>query len=209
MNFTFPFDSCEIPSKTGISQPYSVLANLLSCFSIFYYITKSKSKQSFYLLLSFFLFELFHTFSHSIHIPGKFQLIIIHLLAYLINTFLFNFFYKRNNTYPNKYFILILAFLFCFDIIGLIFNKFFIFFSTQVAVFLLILFYYKNDFEQISSNKLKYIIIISLLITLLVLNEILNCQKMLKKYPNFPFHIIIEILGILLIYIICKNFARY
>lgn len=209
MNYTFPFDTCEIPYKNGISQPYSVLINLLSCLVIFNYLTKCQSNHSFFLLLSFFIFELFHTFSHSIHIPGKIQIIVIHLLAYIVNLFLLNFFYKRNNFYPNKYFLLILTFLFCLDITGLILNKFFIFFSTQVAIFLLILFYYKNDFEQISINKLKNIAIISLLITFLILNEILNCQKMLKKYPNFPFHVFIEILGVVFLYQFCRIFAKY
>jgi len=39
-------------------------------------------------------------------------------------------------------------------------------------------------------------------------NEKYNCEKMLKIYPHFPYHIFIEILGIILFYVISSNFYK-
>lgn len=66
--YTFPFNTCEIPNKKGVAQPYSALFNLINCIIIFYFLLKTKNNYTFILLFSILCFELFHTFSHSIHI---------------------------------------------------------------------------------------------------------------------------------------------
>jgi len=67
--YVFPFDTCETPNKDGIiAQPYSVLFNVINCVIIFYFLLKTKRDYTFMLLFSILCFELFHTFSHIIHI---------------------------------------------------------------------------------------------------------------------------------------------
>jgi len=66
--YTFPFDTCEKTNKNGIAQPYSALFNLINCLIIFYFLLKTKHNYTFILLFSILCFELFHLFSHIIHI---------------------------------------------------------------------------------------------------------------------------------------------
>lgn len=68
--YTFPFSTCEKPNKNGISQPYSSLLNLINCLIIFYFLIKTKQNYTFILIFCILCFELFHVFSHSIHISG-------------------------------------------------------------------------------------------------------------------------------------------
>ena len=46
MSYTFPFNTCEIPNKTGIAQPYSVFFNIVSCLIIIYFLTITKKNYS-------------------------------------------------------------------------------------------------------------------------------------------------------------------
>ena len=79
--YTFPFTTCEKVNKMGMAQPYSALVNILNCIIILYFLTKTNNRKSFMLILLFLLFEAFHAFSHSIHIPGNIQINIIHILV--------------------------------------------------------------------------------------------------------------------------------
>jgi hypothetical protein len=45
--YTFPFSTCERPNKNGISQPYSVFFNLISCFIIIYFLSLTKNNSVF------------------------------------------------------------------------------------------------------------------------------------------------------------------
>lgn len=42
-SYTFPFNTCEIPNETGIAQSYSAFLNLISCFIIIYFLSKTKT----------------------------------------------------------------------------------------------------------------------------------------------------------------------
>lgn len=77
---------------------------------------------------------------------------------------------------------------------------------SQALLFLSVLFYYYPYLPNSIHNSIYYIVFLIFLIIILFLNEKYNCKLMLTKYPNFPFHILIEILGIILFYIIGKNF---
>ena len=81
MEYLFPFDTCEKPNKRGIAQPYSTLFNVINCIIILSFLYKTKKNYTFYLLFFILLFEIFHLFSHMIHIQNYTQLYIIHLLS--------------------------------------------------------------------------------------------------------------------------------
>ena len=87
-DYTFPFDTCEKPNKNGIAQPYSALFNLINCIIIFYFLLKTKNNYTFIFLFSILFFELFHLFSHIVHIKGSLQINMSHFSAYLINVFI-------------------------------------------------------------------------------------------------------------------------
>ena len=83
--YTFPFDTCEKLNKNGIAQPYSAIFNLINCIIILHFLLKTKRKYTFILLFSILCFELFHVFSHIVHIQGNIQINITHLLTYFMN----------------------------------------------------------------------------------------------------------------------------
>jgi len=204
--YTFPFSTCEKPNKNGIAQPYSSLINLVNCLIIFYFLLKTKQNYTFILLFCTLCFELFHVFSHSIHISGSIQINITHMLSYCINFAFLFFFYNYTKKLPSTWFIAIYLLLILFDIYAFCNMNVVYYIFTQALLFLAVLFYYYPLLPQNIKNKINIIFFLVLLIIILFLNEKYNCEKMMSIYPYFPYHILIEIIGIILFYIICSNF---
>jgi hypothetical protein len=206
--YTFPFNTCEKPNKNGIAQPYSSLFNLINCLIIFYFLLKTKKIYTFILLFSIFCFELFHLFSHVVHIQGNIQTNITHIITYLINAAFFYVFYNYTNKLPSYEFIFYLFILVCFDIYSL-FNLSIVFYILSQAVIMisLLVYYFPLMPKFIQKSLYKIIFFVSIII-LLFLNEKYNCEKMMSIYPNFPYHVFIEIIGIVLFYIISSNFYK-
>ena len=202
-DYIFPFDTCEIPNKNGIAQPFSVFFNLLICSLIFYFLLNSKTNHAKILLISILVFELFHTFSHFIHI----QINITHFLAYVMNISFLYFFYKVTNILPNKYFLFWLSLLVLLDLY-LVFTSSFVYYLMSMSlIYISILFYYYKHLPKPVQDYIFYIIFFIILIIGLFFNEKKNCKKMLKTI-HFPFHIIIEFTGLILFYIICNTFYK-
>ena len=70
--------------------------------------------------------------------------------------------------------------------------------SLILVHILLLLFYYKFIPDKIK-KYLFYIIILIFIIILLFINEIYNCDKMLK-WKKLPYHSIIEFIGFFIFY---------
>ena len=206
--YTFPFSTCEKPNKNGIAQPYSTLFNLINCLIIFYFLLKTKQNYTFILLFSILCFELFHVFSHSIHIPGSIQINITHLLSYCINFAFLFFFYNYVKILPNIWFLLYYISLIFFDIYTFCNMNVVYYIFSQALLFLSVLLYYYPFLPKTLKNNINIIFFLVILIIILFLNEKYNCEKMMSIYPHFPYHILIEIIGILLFYIICSNFYK-
>ena len=152
--YTFPFNTCEKVNKNGIAQPYSLFFNLINCIIILYFLLQTKNNYTFMLLFLILCFELFHSFSHIVHIKGSIQLNIIHLLTYLINFAFFYLFYSYTKKFPNKFFILYLIVLVCLDIYSL-FNLTIIYYlSTQSIIFISLLLYYYRLLPKIIQNSI-------------------------------------------------------
>jgi hypothetical protein len=206
--YTFPFNTCEKVNKNGIAQPYSLFFNLINCIIILYFLLQTKNNYTFMLLFLILCFELFHSFSHIVHIKGSIQLNIIHLLTYLINFAFFYLFYSYTKKFPNKFFILYLIVLVCLDIYSLFNLNIIYYLSTQSIIFISLLLYYYRLLPKIIQNSIYQLILLVGFVILLVLNETYNCERMLEFYPHFPYHIFIEITGIVFFYVICSNFYK-
>ena len=207
-SYTFPFNTCEKPNKIGISQPYSVFFNLVSCFIIIYFLSITKNNSSRLLLFSILLFELFHTFSHTIHLNNNSQIIITHLLAYFVNFCYLYALYIYSNIFPNKIFLFYLSFVILFDLYAFQKLPFIFYLSSQFLIFISLFLYYYKYFSNDIKKKIPLIFILTLLILLLFINESYNCKKMLDKYNWFPFHILIEITAIFIVYNISNIFSK-
>lgn len=207
-DYTFPFDTCEKPNKHGIAQPYSTMANIVNSLIIFYFLLKTKENYTFILLFCILCFELFHVFSHSVHIPGSIQINIAHMLSYCVNFAFLFFFYNYTKKIPSGWFILFYVLLIVFDIYVFCNMDVVYYISTQSLLLLSVLLYYYPLLSKSIKNKINIISSLIILIIILFLNEKYNCKKMLSIYPHFPYHVLIEIVAIFLFYIVCSTFYK-
>jgi hypothetical protein len=207
-DFIFPFSTCEKPNLTGIAQPYSVCANFISLCVILYFLCKTVNIYSWYFILSLFIFESFHTFSHYVHLPNYFQQNVTHLSSYVVNALYFLTLYKYTNKLPSTQFSIFLFCLLCFDIYAYIYLSFLFSFVSSTCLFLSILLYYYRFFDEEKKKYIKTIIILVLIIGLLLFNERYNCKKILNVFPKFPLHILLELVGTLTFYCVCNFFYK-
>lgn len=206
--YTFPFNTCERPNKSGIAQPYSAVFNIINCLIILYFLMQTKHNYTFILLFSIFCFELFHSFSHIIHIQGSIQTNITHMLTYFINFSFLYVFYSYTKKFPSNEFMLYLFALICFDIYALFYLSIVFYIFSQAIIMISLLLYYFPLLPKFIQTSVYQIIFFVSVIILLFLNEKYNCERMMSTYPGFPYHIFIEIFGIILFYIVCNIFYK-
>jgi hypothetical protein len=206
MTYTFPFDTCEKPQESGVAQPFSVFVNIITCSIILYFLLQTKSSHAFLLLLALLIFELFHTFSHSIHIKGTFQYTITHIAGFLFNVALLNFLYRHTKVFPTPHYIALLCGILVCDLYAFFNLSFIYFILTQICLFLAILFFYYPLLNSSVKTNLNVILASLFFIYVAFVNEKMNCESMLRKFPNFPFHVIIEAFSIVPIFILSKTF---
>jgi hypothetical protein len=208
-DYLFPFNTCEKPREDGIAQPYSAFFNVMTCCVIVYFLLKTKHSYSFLLLLSILIFEAFHVFSHMVHIPGPMQINMTHALTYVMNAAFFNAFYQYTHVFPGVAFLLYMFTLITVDIYTFATSPFVYYLATQSLIFISLLFYYYALLPKFVRQSIWYILALVIVVILLFLNETYNCRTMMSIYPHFPYHILIETVGILLFYVICSNFYSF
>jgi hypothetical protein len=206
---TFPFNTCEKPKPSGLAQPYSFAINMVSIIIIIYFIFKATNTYTKITFLSLLLFQSSHTFSHGFHIGNRELQLITHITAIILASSLFYMFYNITGTLPGNTIIIILLTILAGDIYLTIKKAPFIYtFLTQISIFIITILAYYGSFTSHIQNSIKIIIPLTILISLLVINETINCNHMLSKYPNFPFHIFVETTGIIILITILKTFYK-
>jgi hypothetical protein len=207
--YTFPFSTCEKKTDDGFfAQPYSAIANIITCLIILYFLLKTETIHSFLLLLSILCFEVFHAFSHVVHIEGSMQINITHILAYSVNIAMINLFYHVTKVFPSNLFLGLIACLVALDLYTFFNFNIVYYLITFLLIFISILFYYYSLLPNYIQNSIITIFFVEILVVLLFLNESCNCQSMLEFYPEFPYHIFIELAGMYAFYVICSNFYK-
>ena len=195
--YTFPFDTCETPRKDSIlAQPYSVFINLVSCGILFYFFTRVRRPSTRATLLAIFLFELWHTWSHSIHVQGMLQLNVVHGLAYLVNLCLLWFLYDISNQPPSCIALLLLITIVLLDLYSFCFLPFLYYLSTQLLLLFVLLLLYHHLVPVAYFSALAILILV---LVLFIVNESMHCKDMLK-YHAFPYHILIETTGTIIFF---------
>lgn len=207
MNYTFPFSTCEQPSKP-IAQPISSLLGLISiCILVSFLVTTRYSEAQFIIGL-FLLFEIVHTWSHAYHIPGKIQVIMIHLIAYAILSSYLWMFYSRYNV-GNPWIMAAICIVIGIDLIFFISRFPFIYYFISMSIAFLLVFF--NYYPRIPSKFhpiVNRIIATALIIILLILNEVYNCEAMMK-WRVLPYHALVEIAVCVILYFICIFITRF
>ena len=207
-DYTFPFDTCEKPNKKGMAQPYSVIVNFISTLIIIYFLCQTRHFYSFILIFTILIFEIFHNYSHMVHIKGKIQTHIIHFLGILINFLYMNALYNFTHVFPNKYFIFFIFIVLCVDMYSIINLSFMYYFATQLTITISTFLYYYRYLPHKYKIKTQYFICTIFIIFIAFMNEKLNCKKMLSMYPDFPFHAITEIIGVIAFYLAVSLFYK-
>jgi hypothetical protein len=158
--------------------------------------------------MTILVFQLFHQFSHIVHIPGKIQTYIIHFLALVVNFFYIYALYNFTKIFPKTWFIIYIICILIFDMYALFNLPFIFYFFTQILLIISTFLYYNKLMPQYYQKTIPYIIICIIFVFCVFVNEFFNCKFMLSIYPNFPFHAITEILGIIPFYLILSIFYK-
>jgi hypothetical protein len=160
-------------------------------------------------LASVLIFNIFHTFSHTIHIKnfknGQFYL--THFSAIVSTMFFIVLLNAVTKTNLVGWQIFTLLFLYIFDIYLISQNVSHIYniITFLLLLFLIMIFYYSFLSDKIKQNII-YIILFSLLVLSFQIFEIFNCKFILENFKGFPLHIITEISACGPIYLLCDTF---
>jgi len=204
----FPFNTCEEPNKKSyIAQPISAFINMITCLILIYFFLQAKTSIIRLLILSFILFEIFHTFSHITHIDGTIQSNIIHGIWYFLSFMVLIASIKITKQYPNIYTILILLTIIIIDI-NLFFqaNKLYMVFTALTLPVVIVISYY-NLYPICIKKAIPYLISLLIILGLVLINEKINCLNMMK-YAKLPYHAIIEIIGMILFTLLSYIFLQ-
>lgn len=157
-------------------------------------------------MLALFAFEAVHTFSHFIHLPNATQVSVIHSLSYFINLFYFLLLSQHTHHFPSRAFLLFLGGLLALDVYFFLFLPFIYSFTTFFAIFFSILIYYYRFLSKLDKSQITTIGIIGVVILVLFYNEKYNCKRMLAIFPDFPFHMIFELVGLAVFFLASRFF---
>ena len=202
--WTFPKKTCESSSssKLCIYQPFSFLINLLILGVLFILLGKARTIPTIIALLCFILFEIIHAWSHAVHVDGKIQLTIIHLIGY---TFFLTiawclqarFQIIRNYGRYIPYLSLLFGVLLATDLYFFLRSPYPI---IQVFTAYIILAALIIICIPLMKGTVKYWWIATLTLSLMVFLQIgleaRYCSVWLARLPNFPFHIFVELWGL-------------
>jgi len=202
-SYTFPFNSCEKPQHN--SQPYSTAVTLGICAIVFYFLLIANTFSSRLFIFALLIFNLFHTSSHYMHIENakNIQFLLTHFSAIFASlTLVYLLYCKTNHPPPNLY---LLTALYLFDIFLISMNYPHI---VNIITFVIILVYiiatYYRHFSRQIQEKCRLIAAATILTLIIQLLEIKYCHTLLQLLPNFPFHILVEIVGGVAIYLLCS-----
>jgi hypothetical protein len=205
----FPFETCEKPHKDKlVAQPYSAFINAASSAIVLYYALYSKHIYSQIFLLCVFAFTAFHAFSHTYHVSGSIQKHIIHLISYGINASLLYLLYRYSGKAPSTLLWFALGVLVVFDLYAVFCLPTIFYMTSQWIIFLGIFAAYYNFLPKSFQQNIAWLFIIGIFILSMVWNESQNCDTLLEQYPNIPFHLLIEIPGLIFFYLVASQIYR-
>jgi hypothetical protein len=157
------------------------------------------------------VFNIFHTFSHMIHLDnyGNLQFLLTHfsaILSTIILITLLSHIVKKN---INLWYFCILFLLYFTDILLVIYNSSH---TYNITIFMIILLSIMLYFYKFVSNTIKtniiYIIFFGFIVFSVQIFENFNCHNLLLNYGNFPFHILTEITLFIPIILLCYTFYK-
>jgi len=142
------------------------------------------------------------------HISGLIQTYMVHALTYVINGAFLYAFYSYTRVFPTNAFLFYLGALVCFDLYALFRLSLGFYIMSQALILISLLIYYFPMLPAAIQSGIYKIVLVVICTTLLIFNESYNCKTMMRVYPHFPYHTIIEAFGVLLFYLVSSQFYR-
>jgi hypothetical protein len=201
-NYTFPFNSCEKPINA--CQPWSAFVTCGLCLVVGYYFLKARNFASKVFMFTLLIFNISHTLSHMFHIKGLIQFYATHFSAIASSIALTYLLQEKTEKKPNWS----LLGSFYFIDLGLILAKAPHIYNIITFVFILmyIIYYFYTELDPKIQEKCKWIAYSSLGVLMFQILEILFCKRLLDWYPEFPFHVVVELSGVVPIYLLSETF---
>lgn len=191
----FPYSTCE--NKVGEHQPYSVMVNKLILVMLGVQLLRARNMHVKLFFFALMLFELLHTISHYKHMDGFDNY--IHVVGYFV---LFTLYLCLRNLTGRELHgseVAVMVSVLVVDMYLFMHAKgFYMVLSLISAHILLLLFYYRNIPVGLRGHLVLSVALI-MLITCLFINEIQNCDAMMK-WKELPYHAGVEIVGFFILY---------
>jgi hypothetical protein len=208
-NNVFPKRTCEkVSQDLAFKQPWSTIAGIITSIMILYFLINAKTREQFILISTLLIFELFHTYSHSTHWPGTTQVSCMHLISVFVNIVIIYVFSSLSKSWPSAIFIAWILGILVFDIYAFLNLPLYFYVGSQFVFMISIFIYYWGLFKESAKKWIPWIVLAMAIIIGLEINEIYNCQSMMHWAPSFPFHILIDGVGLLAIYMIIQLFIN-
>jgi len=195
----FPFNTCEVRGDV-VDQPYSASINILSCIILLYLLSMSKHIEIQFFILSLFIFQAYHAYSHMFWSENEESLIhvyIIHSITYVIIIALItaiSFISGKPPNIPIIFAVIMLDMFILYNYIGTVYNAIS---GINIWIVVLITGLWNVKLPAIVKQLLPILLILFGVVIILFFNEKYNCQAMMDAYP-FPYHTAIEIVGLII-----------
>ena len=197
-SFNFPFSTCETCKSSGHPvQPWSTLVNAISTIILIVAATLARQVPIKIALSSFALFEAWHTFSHFTHLNNINHTNVVHVLSYgmsFASLYAILTLSKSNMTAWNIWVLIVLIGI---DVYAWLIIKGILPIFTSLGIFAFII---SSQYAKLPSrfkSCLPYMLGGVVLLLGLLVNEIVNCERMMDSY-KFPYHVLVEIVGLAL-----------
>ena len=197
--YIFPFSTCErSDTSSWVAQPYSAFINAISTIILLAMMMQAEPLVSKPTILSYALFEAWHTYSHMVHIPGESQTLVVHILGYSISfTTLAAIIILSGSGMPAWWFVLGLMVIIVSDIALFIRVGGLPIIISGLAIFAFIVIANYKLLPPHFYHLLPYFMVGLALLIALFVNESYNCQSMMES-RQLPYHAITEIVGLVL-----------
>ena len=195
----FPFNTCEVRGEI-VDQPYSASINILSCIILLYLLSQAKHIQIQFFILSLFIFQAYHAYSHLFWNENEYSLqhvYIIHSTSYIIIIALItalSFISGKPPNIPIIFAAILLDIFLLYNYIGTVYNAIS---GINMWVIILITGLWNVKLPGVVKQLLPILLMLFAVIIVLFFNEKYNCDAMMNAY-QFPYHIAIEICGLII-----------
>ena len=195
----FPFNTCEVRGEI-VDQPYSASINIMSCIILLYLLYQAKHIEIKFFILSLFIFQAYHTYSHLFWNDNEYSLehvYIIHAISYLIVIALIiaiSFITGKLPNIPIIFAAILIDLYILYNYIGTVYNAIS---GINIWVIVLITGLWNVKLPMNVKQLLPILLILFVVIIALFFNEKYNCDTMMKAYP-FPYHTAIETMGLII-----------